>query len=262
MPRLLRIYRQFLRSSLQANLEFKANFYANLVQNVLWVAFFILLLKIVYTNTTSVAGWSEGDSYVLAASVFFTYSTLIAFTSSSLMEMPEKVRKGMLDFDLLKPVDTQFLVSVRKFNFDEFGSIASGFVMLAVGLSMVGHVPTLVQAAAYIAMLAFAVLIFYSFHLIIMTLGIWLVRVDNLWVLGETIYSIARFPMDIFRSPLKTILTFYIPIAFVATVPTQVFLGRAPLIMVAYAALWAAAFLWISRSFWKFALSQYSSASS
>lgn len=150
---------------------------------------------------------------MLAATVFFTYSTLIAFTFANLMEIPEKVRKGTLDFDLIKPVDSQFLISVRKFSFDEIGTVIGGVVMLAIGLSMNGHAPTMLQAMAYIALLVCAVLIFYSFQLMMMTLGIWLVRVDNLWVLGEMVYYVARFPIDIFRSPLKLILTYYIPIA-------------------------------------------------
>lgn len=262
MRRLFPIYKKFFTSSIQRELEFKANFMANVVQNVLWIAFFILLLKIVYTNTTTVAGWSEGDSYVLAATVFFTYATLIAFTSSNLMEIPEKVRKGTLDFDLLKPVDSQFLISIRKFNFDEIGTIIGGIVMLFIGLSMNGHVPSFLQVGFYLMMCVCAVLIFYSFQLMMMTLGIWLVRVDNLWVLGEMVYYVARFPMDIFRSPLKIILTYYIPIALIASEPTKVLLGRAPLGTIGYATAWTIVFLAISRLFWRYAISKYSSTGS
>jgi len=257
-----RVYRSFFVSSFQRELEFKANFIAQIAQNFLWIAFFVLLLRIVYTNTASVAGWSEGDSYVLAATIFFTYSTLIAFTFANLMEIPEKVRKGTLDFDLIKPVDSQFLISVRKFNFDEIGTVIGGIVMLAIGLAMNGHLPTVIQSLTYIALLVCAVLIFYSFQLMMMTLGIWLVRVDNLWVLGEMVYYVARFPIDIFRSPLKVILTYFVPLAFIASVPAQVLLGRASPRLLAFGLLWALFFLTISRAFWRFAVNRYSSASS
>ena len=199
---MLQVYKRFFVSSIQRELEFKANFFANVAQNILWIAFFVLLLKIVYTNTSNVAGWSEGDSYVLAATVFFTYALLIVFFSVNLMEIPEKVRKGTLDFDLLKPVDSQFLVSIRKFSFDEIGTILGGVVMLFVGLSLNGYSPSFLQVIVYVAMVGCAVVIFYSFQLIMMTLAIWLVRVDNLWVLGETVYYVARFPTDIFRTQL------------------------------------------------------------
>src|SRR5687768_3103903 len=259
---MLEIYKRFFTSSIQRELEFKANFFANVAQNILWIAFFILLLKIVYTNTTSVAGWSEGDSYVLAATVFFTYALLIVFFSVNLMEIPEKVRKGTLDFDLLKPVDSQFLVSIRKFSFDEIGTILGGVVMLFVGLSMNGFAPSVAQVSTYLFMVLCAVLIFYAFQLIMMTLAIWLVRVDSLWVLGETVYYVARFPTDIFKSQLRVVLTYYIPIAFIASEPTKVLLGRTSQDVALYAAAWTIAFLIISRMFWRFAVNRYSSASS
>ena len=263
MPaRYLKIYRSFLRSSVQRELEFKANFFLNIVQNLLWVAFFVFLLKVVYSNTPSVAGWTEGDSYVLSATIFFTYAVLIMLTSANLMEIPEKVRKGTLDFDLIKPVDSQFIVSIRKFHFDEFGTILGGFVMLVIGLSIGHHVPDAAQWVTYALMCACAVAIFYSFQFMLMTLGIWLVRVDNLWVLGETVYYIARFPIDIYRAPIRILLTYYIPIAFIAAQPTLVLLSRRPLTDSLYSIAWAVVFFIISRLFWKFALSKYSSASS
>jgi ABC-2 type transport system permease protein len=260
--RLFEIYKKFFASSIQRELEFKANFFANVGQNILWIAFFILLPKIVYTNTSSVAGWSEGDSYVLAATVFFTYALLIVFFSVNLMEIPEKVRKGTLDFDLLKPVDSQFLVSIRKFSFDEIGTIIGGIVMLLIGLSMSGYEPSLIQVATYLFMLFCAVVIFYSFQLIMMTLAIWLVRVDNLWVFGETVYYVARFPTDIFKSQLRVILTYYIPIAFIASEPTKVLLGRTGPSTALIALVWMIAFVVVSRMFWRWALGRYSSASS
>jgi ABC-2 type transport system permease protein len=226
------------------------------------VAFFVFLLKVVYSNTSSVAGWSEGDSYVLSATIFFTYATLIMLASANLMEIPEKVRKGTLDFDLIKPVDSQFLVSIRKFHFDEFGTILGGVVMLVIGLVTANALPGILEWCAYLLMCACAVAIFYSFQFMLMTLGIWLVRVDNLWVLGETVYYIARFPIDIYRAPIRTLLTYYIPIAFIAAQPTLVLLGRRPATDIFVSLSWTVAFFVFSRLFWKFALSKYSSASS
>lgn len=261
MRRFGAIYAKFLTSSIQRDLEFKANFFANVAQNILWISFFVFLLRVVFTNTSSVAGWTEGSAYVLAATVFFTYSFCIMVFSVNLMEIPEKVRKGTLDFDLLKPVDSQFLVSIRKFHFDEFGTVLGGLIILIVGLNMLDVVPTFANTLMYIVMCICAVLLFYSLQFALMTLGIWLVRVDNLWALGEMIYYVARFPVDIFRSPFRLILTYYIPIAFIATEPTRMLLGQSSWAAPLWAIGWTAAALLVSRAFWRFASRHYTSAS-
>jgi ABC-2 type transport system permease protein len=251
-----------MRSSFQRELEFRANFWAKVFQNILWMGFFLLILKVIYRNTTSVAGWSEGDSYILAATCFLMHGIVTAFFATNLQEIPEKVRKGTLDFDIVKPLDTQFLVSIRKFNFDEVGTLGVGIAMVSIGLAMAGHSPTPIQALIYLFMVACSICIFYSFVLMLMTLGIWLVRVDNLWVLGDSIFTVARFPIDIYQAPLKRFLTYGVPLALIATEPSRALLGGRQPSFALLALAWALAFLLISRLFWRFALSRYTSASS
>jgi len=257
-----RIYKQFFLSSFQRELEFRTNFFAKILQNVIWMMFFILILKVIYRNTDSVANWSEGNSYVLVATVFLMAAIVAAAFSSNLQELPEKVRKGTLDFDIVKPVDSQLLVSIRKFNFDEIGTFLVGIAMVFVGLRMSNHVPSLMEVLVYVLFVACAIAIFYSFELMLMTLGIWLVRVDNLWVLGETVFTVARFPTDIYTAPVRKFLTYGLPLALIATEPARALLGGRPPGFVIYAVAWALGFLLISRLFWRFALRHYTSASS
>jgi ABC-2 type transport system permease protein len=122
VQRYWKIYRTFFVSSFARELEFRANFIAKVGQNVVWIFFFILILLVIYRNTNSVAGWSRGDAFVLAATCFFMNAAFSAFFMS-LTEIPEQVRRGTLDFVLTKPVDTQFWISTRKFNFDQIGTL-------------------------------------------------------------------------------------------------------------------------------------------
>ena len=96
----------------------------------------------------------------------------------------------------------------------------------------------------------------------LMTTGIWLVRVDNLWVLGDTVMQVARYPLDIYSSGLQRILTFIVPLAFLATIPARQLKDGFDPLMLALGVCWALGFLIISRLFWNFALSHYGSASS
>ena len=111
-------------------------------------------------------------------------------------------------------------------------------------------------------MVAAALAIYYSFNLALMTLGVWLVRVDNLWVLGESIMQIARYPVDIYQGILKRLFVYAVPLAFLATMPArQLVLGfDGAMLMLGIA--WAAVFLILSRVFWRFAMRHYTSASS
>lgn len=261
MSRYWRVYKVFFVSSLQRELEFRANFIAKLLQNCVWIVFFLLIVLVIYRNTDSVAGWNRGDAFILAATVFLMESFSRAFFNS-LIEIPEQVRKGTLDFVVTKPIDSQFWVTVRRFNFDLIGSIIAGAVMLGYGVATNGHPVGPPNWFGFTLLFGASIVLYNSFMTMLMTLGIWLVRVDNLWVLGETVQQIARYPIDIFRPEIKLLLTFYLPLAFVASVPaSQLVHGFNPG-MVFVGIAWAAGLFTLARLYWRFAMRHYSSASS
>lgn len=261
MRRYWRIYRTFFVSSFARELEFRANFVAKVLQNVVWIGFFLLVILVVYRNTDSVAGWNRGDAFVLAATCF-VMNAIVSALFMSLQEIPEQVRRGTLDFVITKPVDTQFWVSTRKFNFDQIGTLLAGLAMIGVGVATAGISADALQWMAYIVLTLASTLLFYSFNLALMTLGIWLVRVDNLWVLGETVMQIARYPLDIYSAGLQRMLTYMIPLAFIATVPSrQLVKGYDPTMLV-LGIVWSLGAFLFARWFWNFALRHYSSASS
>lgn len=261
MRRYWRVYRSFFTSSFARELEFKANLIAKVAQNLMWIVFFLMILFVVYGKTNSIAGWDRGEAFVLAATVFLMNAMFNAFFFS-LQEIPQQIRMGTMDFVVTKPMDSQFWVSTRKFNFDQIGTVFAGCVMVAVGLRTAHAVPGVAQWLAYAALTAASTAIFYAFNLTLMTTAIWLVRVDNLWVLGESLVGVARYPVDIYGAGLRRFLTFVIPLGFLATVPARQLVKGLDPNAVWEGLLWAAAVLALSRAFWRKAMTCYSSASS
>jgi len=226
-----------------------------------WIVFFLLIVLVIYRNTDSVAGWNRGEAFTLAATVFLLDSVSRTFFNS-LIEIPEQVRKGTLDFVVTKPIDSQFWVTLRRFNFDQIGSIIAGIVMLVYGVSTSTQHLNGINWLCYLILFAASIVIYNSFMTMLMTLGIWLVRVDNLWVLGETVQQVARYPIDIFQPNARLILTYYVPLAFIATVPAMQLVKGVNLTLVLIGVAWATGLFTASRVYWNFAMRHYSSASS
>jgi ABC-2 type transport system permease protein len=208
-----------------------------------------------------VGGWNQSESSILAATLFIVSSLNNLFTFS-LMEIPSHVRQGTLDFIITKPVDSQFWVSARKFNFNELGSFFAGIALLAFSAKDLNPVPGPAQFLLYFASLISAWMILYGFQLALMTTGIYFIKIDNLWVLGETLTGLSRNPMEIFPSALRTILTFGIPVAFLAYFPASQLVKGASLSSFAIGFVYSLIFFFGARLWWKYSLKHYSSASS
>lgn len=266
LRRHLRLYRAFWRNCLRQAIEFRANFWANVLTNVGWLLSLVLFLKLIYLNTRSVAGWSEAEMFLLVG----TYSTVRGITdtlfSKNLSDLPNQIRLGTMDFTLLKPVNSQFFVSLRFVALENIGQFVGALALLGYGLSRTQARPHALDALAYFALIACAAALFYALSLLTMTLSFWLVRLDNLFVGLETVFSIGRTPIDVFRAwgrAPQFFLTYVLPLAFLAAMPTKTLfhhLSPAPTLLAAVGL--TAAFLALSAAFWNCATRAYSSASS
>jgi len=218
MRRYWRIYKTFAKSSFQRELEFRANFFAKVLQNIVWSFFFIIVLLVIYSKTDAVGGWNRGEAMLLAGSIFVLDAVIRGFFWS-VTEIPSNVRMGTLDFVVTKPVDSQFWVSTRKFDFGLLGALITGFVVVGVGAAMAGVHPKPQDIVAYLILLGAANAIFYGLNFAMMTLGIYFVRVDNLWVLKDTRRGVTQFQMEIKRLRVQKLFKLGWQFAFLATFP-------------------------------------------
>ncbi len=268
MRRYVRLYIAFIRNCVRQAAEFRANFWANLLTNLGWMASITLLLALIYHNTNSVAGWTAPEMFVL----FGTYTIMRGISNvlfyKNLSQIPLYIRKGTMDWILTKPVNSQFYVSLRYLEFEDIGASVGGSFVIAYGLANLhlAHPPTAPTIFAFVVMLAASTTLFYSLTMLLMTLAFWLVRLDNLMVLSDTVFQIARTPIDIFGAfgPVpRFVLTYIIPLGIIATLPVKVLTGHfAPLAGAAVSIIVAGVFFCATIVFWNHATRSYSSASS
>jgi ABC-2 type transport system permease protein len=135
------------------------------------------------------------------------------------------------------------------------GVLAFALVRLHAGVGAL-------QMACFVAALLSGCVVVYGFWLILATLAFWLVRVENILVIFQSVYEAARWPVGIYPPWLRLALTFLIPVAFATSVPASALAGKLSLQALGGAALFAAALFTAARLFWRVGLRQYSGASS
>jgi ABC-2 type transport system permease protein len=262
LRRYARLYRVFARNNLVREMEFRGNFWAKVVTNVGWLLLYVLLIKILFANTRSVAGWNEGEMFLLLGTFMLTRALMDILFTQNLGQIPELVRMGTMDFVLTKPVPSQFFVSARYVSLDEVGSLVGAGAILAYGLSGAGITPTAAQIAAWGFLVLCGLALFYAIQLLLMTLSFWLIRLDNLTALTDTVVFIARYPPDIFGKYLAWFFTYLLPLAFLAAVPTLALKEGVRGYWLLTGALITAIFLTATALFWRYATRVYTSASS
>lgn len=262
MARYLRLMVIFYKNTLINELEYRLKFWSNIALSLFWLLWATLSVRVYFFHADSIAGWTYNELLIVMG-LFFTLNGFRQMVlEPNLSRMSEYVRLGTLDFILTKPVNSQFMVSLRNLGVFNWSDPILGLGLVVVGLARLGRVPSPADLLLFAIMLIAALVLLYSLNLILQTLTIWLVNMDRADALVMGLMESGRFPVHFYRGWLRGVLTVIIPVAFMTTFPAQMLLGELdwPWIVAGVAA--AAALFVISSRFWAFALRSYTGASS
>lgn len=249
------------RAAVSTELQYRANFMTGIVVSLFWMAWAAVGVLVYFQFAGEIAGWSYPELLVVIGLFFALNGFRQAVLQPNLQRMTEYVRRGTLDFLLTKPVDAQLLVSLRQLNVGNLPDPLLGLVISAGGVLASGHRVSWGDAGAFVLTLGSAVLLLYALMLSLMAMAVHLVGGDELDMLSFGAVELARFPVDFYRDPIRTVLT-VIPVALLTTVPAQALLGRLEAIALVVAPVAAVACLALATVLWRHALHRYSGASS
>lgn len=255
-----------LRMSSLAAMQYRVDFVTRGLIAFLWSALTLIPLLVVFSVRKQFAGWSFGEALVVTGWFTLLRAVLEGAVSPSLTAVVEHVRKGTLDFVLLKPADAQFLVSTAKFEPWRVVDAAGALAIFSYAFAKLGRWPSVAQVLAGLLFLALAILILYSIWILVVSAAFWVIKVDNLSYLFGSLFDVGRWPIDVlrgvWRGTLILMFTVVFPVALMTTYPALALLGRLDLRTAALALGGGIVFAVIARRVWRRALAMYTSASS
>jgi ABC-2 type transport system permease protein len=267
----------FARNSLVRDMMFPANFIIESISSFGWVlmnvGFYLLIFK--YTDQIGADGtageaWDKHQFFVFIATSMLINAIVQMFFMTNADEFSELIRTGGLDFALLKPIDTQFLISLRRVEWASLANfVVAGVLMLYALPRVEGFTLTIWQVLLYPVYVAAGVGILYSLTIVLAAASVWLGRNTSIYDFWFYITTFSRYPMEIYQGTvgdwLRRAFTFVLPILVVVNVPARL-LAKPLRQEYAYMAVFAIAATLVSlaASRWVFqrALLSYRSASS
>ena len=180
----------------------------------------------------------------------------------SLATVVEHIRKGTMDFVLLKPADAQFLVSTAKFQPWRATNVGTAMVIFVIAFARMDRTPTAAGIFSALLLLLGSTVLLYSMWILTVSAAFYVVKVDNLTFLFSSIFDAARWPSSVFRGVLSVVFTFVIPLALMTTYPAMALLGKTSGTAILACLAGAFVFATLARIVWLASLGRYTSASS
>ena len=262
MMRYLRLWRRFVITAFVRQAEYRFNFMVGVGEGLAQLALPVLTFFLLYRFTDEVAGWSRAEALMLTGMYRIVDGLISLQIAPNLHAISGYVRRGDLDFLLLRPVSSQFLVSLRLLSLPEAVNVLIGLGLTIYAGNAAGVEWTATGVALAIALGLTGLLALYALWFFMSSLAFWLVQVDTLTSLFPELFATARYPVSFFKGFVRALLTFAFPVAFVTTFPVEALRGVLdPRLLLAGVVL-AAAALTGAHLFWNYAVRHYASASS
>ncbi|GAA2755448.1 ABC transporter permease [Actinopolymorpha rutila] len=260
--KLLSLFGAGFAMSMQRTVTFRINLLFDIVVSIIGLGSTLATVFIVFARTDSLAGWSEAQAYVLIGTYQLLSSLKSAFIDPNLSWFPENgIRQGKLDTYLLQPAPTLFLASLARSTPLALLQFVLGLGVLALGLDRHGQLPGHVAIAAWLITLAAGLAVTWAMGVLLACLAFWAPRLQ-LDVFYSSAWQLARFPTDIYRRPLRLVLTYLFPLTLIATIPTTTLLSGPRLPVLAATVAGAALACALAVGCWRLGLRRYTGATS
>ncbi len=263
LRRYVGIYLALWKNSVAREMGFKSNFLLWILVELLWFGLQLSFISVIFLNTDRIESWTSWQVVLLIGASHFIQQIYQAFFLINCTNLSELVRSGKLDFLLLLPVNTRFIISLRQVDLGGFVNATFGVSVMVFALHKLDYVPSAAQIAGFGFLCVCGIMIHYSLMFLLASISFWTVRAQGIVWGYYNLFNIARMPDEAFKGMFRVVFTFVLPMILVSNVPARVLADKLssprPIILLL---CMCAACVVVSEWGWRQSLKRYTSASS
>ncbi len=258
---LLRVIWVHVKIGLQTDLHYRVNFLNQIVVTALGVVLFLGSVTVLFRHTNALGDWTRADLIMLVGVYMIVGGFISFFVRPGLHSFIEGVRTGRFDYILLKPLDSQLYVCIQRFQVWKLMDLFVGVVLVVWSHLVLGLSAHPVNLLLFLVALLAGFTIVLAFWFILGTLTFWFIKIENIFVIFDSLFQTAKWPVTIYPDLMRILLTFVIPVAWAVTFPAATLTNRLGGQEIGLALLLPIAFVIASRLFWLWGIRHYSGAS-
>jgi ABC-2 type transport system permease protein len=260
MTMVLKLFGALFSMSLRRSLAFRADLLFELVMTLVGAGAAVAALGVVYTRTDTLGGWAPGEAIALLGTFQLVSGLRTAFVEPNLQWFGDQVKSGRFDAILLQPAPSMFLASLATCTPAALVQVALGIGITAAGIIQAEVALSVAGVAGWLILVVAATVTMWATRIALASVVFWALGL-NLDVLYDAVWQFGRYPVQVYRSTLQSVLTYVVPVALLATVPVDA-LRDGSFVAVPAALIVAAGTSTAAWVIWRRGLRRYTSATS
>ncbi len=262
MLRYISLYFSFVRFSLGKAMEFRLDFFFRIFMDLAYYAVNIAFFKVIYLHTELLGGWSEAQMMVFVGCFLVVDALNMTVFANNLWWFPILINRGDLDYYLIRPVSSLFMLSLRDFAGNSLVNLVMAAAILAWAIAGLPEPVSFLHIVTLLLLLIEGCFLYYMVHLLTLIPAFWMQSTRGPDQLFFNMIQFMERPHTIFSGWIRKILLTVLPFGVMASLPAEYLLGEHSVYLIVHISLVCLAFFLLLLFFWKYALASYSSASS
>jgi ABC-2 type transport system permease protein len=263
----LGVWRHLVGARIRADWQYRTSFFLFLLSQTVVACMDLAVVASIFGQVDSLGGWS-GIEVALLFGLSGVAFGLADLTISQVETASNHIKAGTFDLFLLRPVPTLLHLSASEFALRRIGRVLQPAVVL-VGALVLAPIDWNPETALLVPVtLVSGILVFGSVWVVTSSIAFWTVEsqeMANAFTYGGSLAT--SYPIDVLGRWLQRLLTFLVPLAFVAYFPAARMLGRDDPLGLPSLTAWATPFVAVAsvlaaRAVWVLAVRHHRSTGS
>ena len=220
------IYLRLVGARIRADWQYRTSFFLFLIGQTLVAGLDFAAIAAIFSNVDALAGWSAVEVALLYGLSGMGFGISDIFVSP-IDRASKHIKAGTFDGFLIRPMGTLWQVAATEFGLRRVGRTFQPLVVLVVALVKVDVAWTPAAVALVPLTLLSGAAIYSALWVVTTAPTFWVVEaqeVANSFTYGGQ--HLAEYPIDVLGRYLRGLVTFVVPMAFVAYLPAAWLLGK------------------------------------
>jgi ABC-2 type transport system permease protein len=260
MRRNFKIFWRLSINSIRTMLTHRVGVISFMAGKIIRFLVYFLFIYYLLSKTRLLAGYNLTQTAVF----FLTFNFIDSFSQLLFREVYRfrpLVSTGELDGVLLKPYHPFLRVLIGGVDILDTILIFPYLALLIFFISQLSGV-NFSHQVIYVGLIINALIIATGFHIIVLSLAILTTEVDHAIMIYRDFTRMVALPVDIYKEPIRSFLTFVVPVGVMMTVPVKALFGLISWSTLISSIFISFVFIVFSLQLWGKALKRYQSVGS
>ncbi|MBE6052507.1 MAG: multidrug ABC transporter permease [Clostridium sartagoforme] len=226
MRRYIKLYSRFIKQYIKTLMEYRIDFILGLIGFILVQLTGVIFIKLIFNVIPTLEGWNFYEILFIYGFAQIPRGIDHIFTDYLWIFSWKTIVNGEFDKYLLRPINPLFQVISESFQPDGFGELIIGSILVILSSINLNISYSPLKLLQFVFVTICATLIYTSIKLATSSIAFWVKFSQSYMFMSYQISTFAKYPISIYPSVIKFILTFMIPFAFTGYYPGVYFIGK------------------------------------